>query len=165
MFPRKAWGVLILSALLALPGYAQKSITVTDQAGGQGQTVTVPVNLSDGASVAGSNFTLTYDSNVLQNASITGGALLSGHSALSNVPTAGELRGLIYANPTAAFNSGAGTMANLSFTISPNANPGSTNLTFTEGVLADNTGAVLAGTTTTGGAITVTGSSFPITES
>jgi len=165
MFPRKSWGVLALTALLALPGYAQKSITLTGTSGGQGQTVTVPVNLSDGAGVAGSNFTLTFDANVLKNPSITGGALLSGHSTLSNVPTAGELRGLIYANPTAGLNTGAGTMANISFQVSPTANTGDTALAFTEGVLADNTGVVLTGTTTAGANVTVTGSSFPITES
>ncbi|MFC1601683.1 cohesin domain-containing protein [Candidatus Sumerlaeota bacterium] len=119
----------LIFMLAAAPGLAVQ-LSLQDAQAPKGSTVQVALNVDEGLGVAGVQATINYDSAVLQNPVVTVGSHVQGHQAYYNVPTAGQLRTVVYANPTADFSSGAGTVAFITFSVAGDAPLGDTALSF-----------------------------------
>ena len=135
---KKGKGVGILSIvilLLATSAFAQ-TVNVKDVKGAPGATVTTQLECTDGGDMSGINFTITYDPAILTNPQVSLGDLADGFTLDQNVPTAGELRAVIYppSAPVENFKDQAGAIANIAFTVANDATEcASTNLTLADG--------------------------------
>jgi hypothetical protein len=114
---RKAvWLLGVLLLLLAATAFSQSTIKLTDVYCAVGKKATVKLQ-GPGDGIAGINFTIGYDSAQLKNPLVTLGALATGFTLEQNIPTAGELRAVIYNDPVTTFGTGQGDIAIINFDI------------------------------------------------
>ena len=90
--------------------------------------MTASIRLSNGTDIAGLEFSLSYNSNLLTATSATKGGLLTDHIFFGNTGTAGLVTVAIAG--ASSMNSGSGSVANIVFTASGSA--GGSALTLSE---------------------------------
>jgi len=97
-------------------------------------TVEIPINIDDATGIAGFQFTVTFDSNILEATGATEGTLTDGWTILPNTTTPGEIQiGGFSANP---LEEGSGSLCIMQFNVV--GDPGqTTDLTFTLSKLTD----------------------------
>jgi hypothetical protein len=74
------------------------TVSIPDISGGAGSTVEIPLNIDDPSGIAGFQFTLSFDSNVLQATGVSSGTLTEGWLAYINTDTDGQA-GIVFLNP------------------------------------------------------------------
>ena len=149
---------LLTALLLAAPAQARTiSVSPVTQTVTTGGGFTLQVYLDNAAGVAGFQFDLVYDGDLV---SFTGGSpregsLLAGRgwTLLCNQIDADTLRVLAYSPSLTALGPGAGTLTALDFTAG--STPGTTNVTLVGYTLCDHTGATLLPLAVAGGSVTV----------
>jgi len=89
-------------------------LTIPEVSGTQGGDVTVPINISDAANVAGADITIVYDENVLTVKEVKTTTLSSSLSLVANTNTPGEI---IIRTAGSSIASGSGSIIDMIFTI------------------------------------------------
>ena len=165
---KKGKGVGILSIvilLLATAAFAQ-TISVEDVKGAPGATVSTELNCTAAADMSGINFTITYDPAILTNPQVTLGDVAEGFTLDQNVPTAGELRAVIYppSAPVGNFKDQPGAIADIAFTVASDAAEcASTNLTLADGSEPEKMGVSDKNGVSTTGNYTLQSGTFEVT--
>lgn len=127
------------------------SISITNKTVTIGETVSVPIMISNSSDVYGGNFTLQYDSNLLTAESYSFGSIVSGHTKNCNLnyQSAGNLIRVTFSGASAV--SSDGTLVTLTFTAKAE---GTSALQFTAYKMYDENGSSIA-TTVSNGNVTV----------
>lgn len=127
------------------------SISITDKTVAVGETVSVPVMISNSSDVYGGNFTLQYDNSLLTAESYSFGSIVSGHTKNCNLDyqSAGNLIRVTFSGAEAI--SSDGTLITLTFTAKA---AGTASLQFTAYKMYDENGSSIE-TTVTNGYVTV----------
>ena len=127
------------------------SISITNKTVTVGETVSVPVMISNSSDVYGGNFTLQYDSSLLTATSYSFGSIVSGHTKNCNLDyqSAGNLIRVTFSGASAV--SSDGTLVTFSFTAKA---AGTVNLQFNAYKMYDENGSSIA-TTISNGKVTV----------
>lgn len=127
------------------------SISITNKTVTVGETVSVPIMISNSSDVYGGNFTLQYDSNLLTAESYSFGSIVSGHTKNCNLnyQSAGNLIRVTFSGASAV--SSDGTLVTFTFTAKAE---GTAALQFIEYKMYDENGSSIA-TTISNGNVTV----------
>lgn len=127
------------------------SISITNKTATVGETVSVPVMISNSSDVYGGNFTLQYDSSLLTAESYSFGSIVSGHTKNCNLyyQSAGNLIRVTFSGADAV--SSDGTLVIFTFTAKAT---GTATLEFTAYKMYDENGSSIA-TTISNGNVTV----------
>lgn len=120
------------------------SISITNKTVTVGETVSVPIMISNSSDVYGGNFTLQYDSNLLTAESYSFGSIVSGHTKNCNLnyQSAGNLIRVTFSGASAV--SSDGTLVTFTFTAKAE---GTAALQFIEYKMYDENGSSLDSTT------------------
>lgn len=135
-----------------------QALSIPNVTGDPGATVEVPVMLNTVGLVAGMQFTLNYDPEILSYQGISDGALTSGFTVDAEPVQDGKVNILIVDIPVAAIPVGSGSVAVLEFNVLNSAQPGATSpLALSDIIFADVEGEALPDNGSTNGLFTVTG--------
>ncbi|MCD6221880.1 hypothetical protein J7K25_06965, partial [bacterium] len=127
----------------------ERHISIPDSSGCSGSTVEIPINIDDGTGIAGFQFTVTFDNNVLNATGAIAGSLTSGWTITSNTNTPGQISIAGLDSSLNGISGGSGSLCIMQFNVV--GNPGqATGLTFTFSKLADVDGQQIAHTFTNG---------------
>lgn len=127
------------------------SISITDKTVTAGETVSIPVMISNSSDVYGGNFTLQYDSSLLTAESYSFGSIVSGYTKNCNLDyqSAGNLIRVTFSGVDAV--SSDGTLVTFAFTAKA---AGTATLQFTAYKMYDENGSSIA-TTNSSGKVTI----------
>jgi hypothetical protein len=162
----KCVGILSIVILLLVTSAFAQTVSVMDAKGAPGATVSTELHCTDGGDMSGINFTITYDPAILSNPQVTLGDLAADFTLDQNVPTAGELRAVIYppSAPVTNFKDDAGAIANIAFTVAGDATHCSTtNLTLADGSEPEKMGVSDKSGVSTTGNYTLQSGTFQVT--
>jgi hypothetical protein len=122
-------------------------VSIPDSQGSPSSSVEIPVNINNAGGVAGFQFTVTFDRNVLNATGAIAGSLTSGWTILSNTSTSGQITvGGFTQNP---LTGGSGSLCILKFDVIGNAGQ-TTDLTFTVSKLSNSLGQQISHSTQKG---------------
>ena len=98
-----------------------RKLIIPELTAAPGDTITVPITITDATGVAGADIVVTYDKNVLtvEGDEIKTTTLSSGMNLISNTDTPGEI--VLSMASTKGITSGSGTLIDIVFTVSPDA--------------------------------------------
>ncbi|MDW7679851.1 MAG: cohesin domain-containing protein, partial [bacterium] len=156
--------ILILTTVFIMVltswSFAQVDVTIPNQSGEHGQTVIIPVNVSDltGLEIISYQFTVEFDENVLDATGVTTSGTLSETAGWSVLPNTSNDGKIIVGGFGFSELSGSGALIKLNFNVVGNPTQ-TTSLTFSDFVFNDGNPAV----NTNGGVFTVTGTLINIT--
>jgi len=137
----------------------QTELVAGSVSGAPGEVVQVPVNLTSSGDVAGIQFDLTYDHNLLTYQGKIYGSLTNGKDTdennifniTTNLQSDDELRVMIYSTTNTLIAAGTGTVVELKFQVAAGAAPGQIcSLELNDVTLSDATGGPVAVTATNG---------------
>lgn len=125
-------------------------VSVSDASGIPGQTdVVVSIGVDDATGIAGGDFVLTYDPEVLTAKQVRTTALTSGYLVVSNLTMPGIVN-ISLASAT-GLSEGSGPMVEITFDVAPDAQVGSrSSLTLTSAHLSDDMGPIPIGPVSNG---------------
>lgn len=131
-------GVSVVTKVYRAPGTVLLSLPNTT--GKPGQTLTVPVNIAEGAGTAAFQFNLSYDPALMSNVQFSKGALIAGddHWIVTSAVNAGQLKVVGHNQQTLGLTGGEGELLTLTFTTGYNTiNGDSVDLVFDALVVSD----------------------------
>jgi hypothetical protein len=103
---------------LTPPGAGGKMLIIPEVTGSAGKQVTVPINITDAAGVAGVDVNVLYNANILKVASINQTTLSAGMSLAQNTNTSGKI--IIRLAQTNPIANGSGSLIDMVFNIDAN---------------------------------------------
>ncbi len=149
----------LFSLAVSAVAWSDATITVGDGSGQPGNTVTLNISLSSSPqNVVGTDFTLTYDTDMLDFQSMAIGSAASAASKMlsSNEPSDGTVKAVVFGLNTTAIADGV--IATITFTVNSNAANGDTAITVSS-VNCTDADANSVAATGVNGTVTVSGAS------
>jgi hypothetical protein len=129
--------VITANDLIALDSFGYqpttRTLSVAQAQGAAGSTVTIPVNLSEGSGISSLRFTLSFNPTILSpvamNPVVLGSLVPSNFSVSAHTAAPGQVTVIISpptASPISSFNSGGGSVVQLTFQVTSTATSGAT---------------------------------------
>jgi hypothetical protein len=128
---------VVLASVCLVPAAARAvTVSIPNKADVSGATVEIPINIDNATGVAGFQFTVTFNSAVLQATSVKAGTLVTGWAITPNLSVPGQIRVVGFDPTLAGLSGGSGSLVKLTFNVVGTAGQ-STTFSFTECKLRD----------------------------